>query len=144
MSTPIRFRRLDPTISVPEYKTAGAVAFDIAVNEETLLAPQERKILSTGLIIEVPKGHALILASRSSNAKKGIGLANSIGVIDEDYCGPSDEIRLAVINIGSEPVSIKKGDRIAQGLIIPIVKGIFEETLGAEGPSRGGFGTTGT
>lgn len=128
---------------MPEYKTAGAVAFDLAVIEGATLASGERMLLPTGLVVRVPEGHALILASRSSNAKKGIRLANSVGVIDQDYSGPEDELRIAVHNFGSEPYTIEKYDRIAQGLIVPIARATFVEPQDWDGSNRGGFGTTG-
>ena len=143
MNLPIRFRRLDASVPIPEYKTVGAAGFDIAVNESATLAPRERRLFGTGLVIAVPKEHVLLIAPRSSNAKKGILLGNGIGIIDEDYCGPTDELKLALMNVGDTPYTIEKGERIAQGLFIPVVKGVFEETLGSEGTSRGGFGTTG-
>ncbi|MBK6791590.1 MAG: hypothetical protein IPG80_03420 [Anaerolineales bacterium] len=94
----IEIRRLRDDVPMPEYKTTGAVAFDLTVIEGATLAPGERTLLPTGLVMRVPEGHALILASRSSNAKKGIRLANSVGIIDQDYCGREDELRIAVHN----------------------------------------------
>jgi len=69
-------------------------------------------------------------------------MANGIGVIDGDYCGPEDEIKLSLFNPGLQPASIDKGDRLAQGLIVPVVKAEFEEGP-ADKRSRGGFGSTG-
>jgi len=139
----IEIRRLREDVPLPEYKTAGAVAFDLAVIEGATLAPGERTLLPTGLVIRVPEGHALILASRSSNAKKGIRLSNSIGVIDQDYSGPEDELKIAVHNFGAESYTIEKYDRIAQGLIMPIARATFTEPQEWGGANRGGFGTTG-
>lgn len=140
----ISFRRLTPDTPLPEYKTPGAVAFDLAVIEGGTLAPGERKMFRTGLVVAVPHGHTLLLAPRSSNAKKGIQLANAIGVIDQDYCGPEDELRLFLYNIGTEPVVIEKYERLAQGIIVPIVRGTFTEPATWEQDyNRGGFGTTG-
>lgn len=140
----IEIRRLGPDVPLPEYKTAGAVAFDIAVLEEGTLAPGERKLFRTGLVVKSPPGYALLLAPRSSNAKKGIQLANSIGVIDEDYCGAEDELRLFLLNVGDQPYIVEKGERLAQGLFVPILKGTFvEPSEWRVEKSRGGFGTTG-
>lgn len=143
MPTPIRFKRLRPDISVPEYKTPGAVAFDLAVCEGGRLEPGERRIFPTGLVVCVPEGHALLLFARSSNTKKGIQMANGVGVIDQDYCGPDDELHLALYNIGSEPYEIQPGERIAQGIFVPIAVAVFEEVQELTAPDRGGFGTTG-
>jgi len=139
----INIKRLSLNVPMPEYKTAGAVAFDLAVSEDGVIEPSETKIFPTGLIIQVPENHALILASRSSNAKKGISLANGIGIIDQDYCGPNDELHLAVHNFLNQPYTVEKGERIAQGLFVPIVKAEFVETNEISKTDRGGFGTTG-
>ncbi|MDQ5952200.1 MAG: dUTP pyrophosphatase [Patescibacteria group bacterium] len=139
----ISFRRLSPDAVIPEYKTTGACAFDIAVTEEKTLQPGERALLSTGLVVAVPTGHALLLFSRSSNAKKGIRLSNSVGVVDQDYCGPTDELKCALHNFGQEPYTVQKGERVAQGLIVPIARGTFTEAAELNAPDRGGFGTTG-
>lgn len=139
----INIRRLSPSVPLPEYKTSGACAFDIAVMESKTLAPNERHLFSTGLVVKVPENHVLILAPRSSNAKKGIRLANGIGIIDGDYCGPNDELKLALHNIGTEPYTVETHERIAQGLFIPVTRGTFIEPTEWEAPDRGGFGTTG-
>ena len=139
----ISFRRLSPETPVPEYKTPGACAFDIAVIEEKTLQPGERHLFSTGLVIAVPPDHALLLFSRSSNVKKGVRLSNSVGVIDQDYCGPTDELKCALHNFGNEAYTVQKGERIMQGLLVPIARATFVEQTQASGQDRGGFGTTG-
>lgn len=128
---------------MPEYKTPGAVAFDLAVIEDGVLAPNERRMFRTGLVVCVPDGHVLLLAPRSSNAKKGIRLANGVGVIDQDYCGPNDELKLMLHNVGHEPYTVEKYERIAQGMFVPVAKGTFHEVHDLSAPDRGGFGTTG-
>ncbi|MFA5947027.1 MAG: dUTP diphosphatase [Patescibacteria group bacterium] len=135
-------RRLTPEVPMPEYKTSGACAFDIAVIEEGVLQPNERRPFRTGLVVKVPDGHILLLAPRSSNAKKGVRLANGIGYIDRDYCGPTDELFAYLHNVGNEPYTVQKGERIMQGVIVPcpVVTFIEGETGNAD---RGGFGTTG-
>ena len=138
----VRIRRLHPDTPVPVYKTAGACAFDIPIIEGGVLAPGERRPFRTGLVIQVPDDHVLLLFVRSSNAKKGLQLANSTGVIDQDYCGPEDELFAYLYNIGSEPYTIEPGERLMQGLIVPVAHAQFtEEAITA--PNRGGFGTTG-
>ena len=139
----ISFRRIVPEDIIPEYKNPGAVAFDISVIEEKTLQPGERHLFRTGLVVCVPEGHALLLFSRSSNAKKGIRLSNSVGVIDQDYCGPNDELMAAIHNFGQEAYTVKAGERVMQGLIVPIVKPRFVEVIDTGAPDRGGFGTTG-
>ena len=139
----INFTRLSPDVPMPEYKTPGACAFDIAVMQSITLQPGERALLPTGLIIHVPPGHVLVLASRSSNAKKGLRLGNGIGIIDQDYCGPTDQIFAALHNFGDQPYTIEKGERLLQGLILPVARATFVETVASTGADRGGFGTTG-
>ena len=141
---PVRFKRLSPDVPMPEYKTQGACAFDVAVIEDGTLAPGERRAFATGLVVCVPDGHTLLLFPRSSNAKKGLQLGNGVGVIDQDYCGPNDQLYAYLYNIGSEPYTVLKGERVMQGLIVPIAKAIFEEVAELEATNRGGFGTTGS
>lgn len=140
----IQFSRVHPNASIPEYKTDGAAAFDLALIEDVEIPARSFTKARTGLVISVPEGHALILASRSSNPqKKGITMANSIGIIDSDYCGPEDEIHLLLENITDETVSLKAGDRVVQGMIIAAPQHTFTEVEKMTGKSRGGFGTTG-
>ncbi len=140
----ISFRRLHESVPVPMYHTPGACAFDIAVLEAGSLAPGERKLFRTGLVLRVPDNHVLLLTPRSSNAKKGILLANGVGVIDRDYCGPEDEIRLFLYNIGTETYHVTEGERLAQGLFLPVAQATFVEPSSWETQeNRGGFGTTG-
>ena len=134
--------RIDKSLPLPEYKTEGAVAFDLYSRIEATLEPNKNILLPANLIIQVPRGHALIIAERSGTFKKGIRLANSIGIIDQDYHGPEDELHLAVYNYTTEPIIIPKGERIAQGLIIPIQKAVWIEQESLKEISRGGFGST--
>lgn len=140
----IKILRLTPDTPIPEYKTVGACGFDIACIEEATLMPGERKKLRTGLVVCVPEGYVLLLFSRSSNAKKGIRVANGVGVVDQDYCGPEDELFAYMHNFGSEPYHIEKGERIMQGVITPVLRGVvFEDMASLDAKNRGGFGTTG-
>ena len=103
----------------------------------------EVALVPTGLVIEVPKGHVLGVFARSSTPlKRGLMVANGVGVVDPDYCGPADEIKIEVFNFTAAPVAVKRGDRLAQGLLIPVVRAEWEEREPVA-PSRGGFGGTG-
>ncbi|HLC44337.1 MAG: dUTPase [Candidatus Doudnabacteria bacterium RIFCSPHIGHO2_01_FULL_50_11] len=140
----VKIIRVDKTLPLPEYKTEGSVAFDLYSRIDAAIKPREVVVLPSNLIIEVPPGHALILASRSSLAqKKGLVLRNAIGVIDMDYHGPKDEIGLQVYNFTEQPVMIERGERLMQGLIVPIVRAEWEEVGQIKDSSRGGFGSTG-
>ena len=140
----LRIVRIDKTLPLPEYHTPGAVAFDLYTRAEAEIPPGQVKLLPANLIIEVPEGFCLIIASRSSLFKKGLALANSIGVIDQDYHGPEDELHLSVKNVTSAPVKIARGERLAQGLIVPIARvDSWEEVEKIKSESRGGYGSTG-
>lgn len=131
-------------IEIPKYQTEGSVGFDFAAAEETIIQPKQIAIIPTGLIIKIPKGHMLMITARSSNAtKKGIMLANGVGTIDQDYCGPNDEIHVMCYNFTDQPITIDKGHRIANGLFLPIERANWQLTQNTQESSRGGFGSTG-
>jgi dUTP diphosphatase len=139
----VKITRLREDVEIPKYQTDGAAAFDLASAEEIVIEPKGFKLVPTGLVIGTPPGHALILASRSSLfKKKGLVLANGIGVVDSDYAGPEDQIFLAVYNQLDTEVKIEAHERIAQGMIIPVARAEFFEGETDE-KSRGGFGSTG-
>lgn len=140
-----KIKRFRPDLRLPEYHTGESAAFDIAVSEDAAIAPREIKLLHTGLIIESPPRHFLMIALRSSTPKKkGLMMAQSIGIVDRDYAGPQDEILLQVYNFTEKPVEVKKGERLAQGLFLPIEQVEWEEPGGQlREESRGGFGSTG-
>jgi dUTP pyrophosphatase len=139
----IRITRVDKTLPLPEYHTAGAVAFDLYSRIDETIPARESRLLPSNCIIEVPKGYFLMVAARSSSAKKGLMPPHGLGVIDQDYHGPRDEIGILVYNFTDAPVEVKRGDRVAQGLLIPIEKAEFEEVEKIKDESRGGFGSTG-
>ena len=141
----VRIRRLDPSVPLPEYQTPGAAGFDLAANGDTTIEPGRIALVPTGLVIEVPAGHFLAIFARSSTPlKKGLMIANGVGVIDQDYCGPADEIKIQVLNFTAAAIEVKRGDRLAQGLFLPVTRMDWEEAGEdlREG-SRGGFGATG-
>jgi dUTP pyrophosphatase len=143
--TTVRIHRLHPHISLPEYQTAGSAAFDLAASDDVTIAPGEVKLVPTGLIIEVPAGMFLGIFARSSTPlKRGLMVANGVGVVDSDYCGPQDEIKVAVINVSGAVVDVKRGDRLAQGVLLPAPRVEWEEVSELQAKSRGGFGATGT
>ncbi|MBI5221035.1 MAG: dUTP diphosphatase [Candidatus Liptonbacteria bacterium] len=139
----VRIKRVDATLPLPQYQTAGAAAFDLYSRIDTVMEPKIPKLLPTNLIIEVPPGHVLILSARSSTMKRGLALRNAIGVIDQDFHGPEDEVFLPVYNFTDAPVKIKRGERIAQGMIIPVERAEWQEVEKIKDDSRGGFGSTG-
>ncbi len=139
----LRIVRIDKTLPLPEYQTPGSVAFDLYARVDAVIPPREGVILPSNFVIEVPKGYFLMIAARSSLPKKGLTLANGVGVLDQDYHGPKDEISIFVYNFTNAPVEVKRGDRLAQALIVPIDKAEFDEVESIKEESRGGFGSTG-
>ncbi len=139
----IRITRIDPRASLPAYQTEGAAGFDLALIEETAIPAKTAVLARTGLGFGTPDGHALMIFPRSSLFKKyGLMLANSVGVLDQDYAGPQDELLLHLYNTSDAPVTLKAGDRVAQGVFMPITRAEWEEAE-ADSANRGGFGSTG-
>lgn len=127
-----------------EYKTTGACAFDLCAMEDVTFAPKEWKLVDTGTVVETPQEYALVIAPRSSTFKNyGLMQVNSIGIIDQDYSGDNDTIKFAYINMKNEEITIKKWERIGQGMFVKIERPemIFVDTM--SNSDRGGFGTTG-
>jgi len=140
----LRIRRLDPTIDLPGYGTDESAAFDLAAARDTAVAPRQIALVPTGLVIEVPHGHVLAIVARSSTPlKRGLLVANGVGLIDPDYSGPTDEVRIQVLNVTDEVVTVRRGDRIAQGLVLPAPQVEWEEVETLRETARGGFGSTG-
>ena len=103
----LKIRRLDSTLSLPTYATAEAAGFDLAASQDVRLAPGQIALVPTGLVIEVPSGFFLAIFARSSTPlKRGLMVANGVGVLDPDYCGPNDEVRIQVLNISGAEVQV--------------------------------------
>ena len=139
----VNITRIDESLPLPEYKTTGAVGFDLYARRATRISPGESVRIPANVIIQIPSGYFLLLAARSSLSKKrGLMLANGVGVIDQDFCGPEDEFQIAIINVGTETHFIERGERLVQGILISIERAEWAETE-IQAPTRGGFGTTG-
>lgn len=141
----VKIKRIDKSLALPQYHTSGSVAFDLCARVQTIVTPFKPTIIPLNIIIQTPTDYFLALAARSSlPLKKGLMVANGIGIIDKDYCGDEDEIGLQVLNFTNEDVIIKKGERIAQAMLVKIGKVTqFEEVPSMKAKSRGGFGSTG-
>lgn len=138
-----KFKHLNPVI--PKRATEGSAGYDLSSIEDITIMPQEIKLIPTGLKVLMPKNEALFVFPRSSLAiKKGLMMSNSVGVIDADYYGNTDNeghIMVPLINIKNEPVQILKGERIAQGVFLQYQKTSEDET---DNITRlGGFGSSG-
>ena len=130
---------------LPFYATKEAAGADIFadIDKDEIIKPGERKAVSSGLKIEIPEGYEAQIRPRSGLAlKHGITLLNTPGTIDSDYRG---EIKVIMINLGTEDFIIKQGDRIAQMIIAPVTKADFRIELNLNKTERGegGFGSTG-
>ena len=140
----LKIKRLDPAVGLPEPATAGAAGFDLASAVDVEIPPRSIRLVGTGLVIAVPDGYFLGIFARSSTPlKRGLMVANGVGVVDADYCGPADEIKIQLLNITDAPVQVKRGDRLAQGIVLPCPRVEWEEVDEMRVPTRGGFGSTG-
>ena len=140
----VKIKRIDSSLPMPAYQTPGSVAFDLYSRDNMTVPAKSIALIPSNLIIQTPPRYALILSARSSLAKKkGLMLANGIGVIDQDYRGPDDEIKISVYNFTDNEVSIEKGERIAQGMFVRVDQAEWKEVKSVEEASRGGFGSTG-
>jgi len=139
----VRIKRIDKDLPLPIYETSGSVGFDILAREDVLIKPNGIELIPGNLVVEVPTGFMLMVASRSSTPrKKGLLKPHGIGVIDQDYCGPTDEIKIQMYNFTNIDVQVKRGEKIAQGVFVRVDVGEWEEVDEINKESRGGFGST--
>lgn len=140
----VKIKRIDKTLELPAYKTAGAVALDCAARVSIIIAPKTMELVPMNVCIKLPPSHYVFVAARSSLPKRGLFMAHGVGIGDEDFCGNNDEYRAPLYNYTDAPVTVERGDRIAQIIIKLYEKVEWEEVddLGAT-DNRGSFGTTG-
>jgi deoxyuridine 5'-triphosphate nucleotidohydrolase len=149
MSAPLILVRRLPhgaDLPLPAYATEGAAGMDLlaAVAEPLTIPPLGRVLVPTGLTIALPPGHELQVRARSGLAlRDGLIVANGPGTVDEDYRG---EIGVILLNAGDRPVTITRGMRIAQAVLVPVTRGAWQEVDALPETRRGagGFGSTGT
>lgn len=144
--TVLKIQRLPHNVNVPEYKTEGAAGMDLcaAISEPIVLKPLERKLIPTGLKIELEHGYEAQIRPRSGlSIKHGISLINCVGTIDEDYRG---EVCIPIVNLSNQSYVIQPGERVAQMVIakyeqakLEVVTELTETVRGC-----GGFGSTGS
>jgi dUTP pyrophosphatase len=138
------FKKLDPDSGEPVRARAGDAGLDLTANVDAKVMPGERALIPTGIAVAIPEGHAGLVLPRSGLAsRQGLTLANSPGLIDSGYRG---EVTIAVVNLDpQEPVEIRRGDRIAQLLLVPFAEAEPAEVEELPGSERGaeGFGSTG-
>lgn len=142
---PVAVRRLpgNEDLPLPAYATPGAAGMDVVSAEDVTLAPGARHAVATGLAMAIPHRFEIQVRPRSGLAlKHGITVANAPGTIDSDYRG---ELKVILANLGTEPFEIRRGDRIAQLVLAPVVQASWLEVSELDETARGagGFGSTG-
>lgn len=139
----VAIKRIDKSLPLPVYATAGSVGFDLLCREEVEILPRKIELIPGNVIVRIPTGYFLMLTLRSSTPRrKSLLIPNGVGIIDQDYCGEGDELKVQVLNFSDEAVLVKKGERIAQGLFLPVMRVEWDE-IEELGQGRGGFGSTG-
>lgn len=142
ISLPIK--RLDPTVELPSYAYEGDAGLDLRSNEDVVLAPLERRLISTGLAIAIPDGYAGFVQPRSGLAlREGLSMANTPGLIDAHYRG---ELKVCAVNLDAEKsIHVERGERIAQLVIqkVPVVSLVEVDELDETDRGKGGFGSSG-
>ncbi len=141
----VKIKRIDKKLPLPLYHTKGSVGCDLIARVTTKIKPKSLGKIPTNVIIQTPKGFMFMLASRGSTPyKKGLMPANGVGIGDQDFCGEEDEYLAAVYNFTNKTVIVEKGERIAQGIFIPVKIVKWKEVKSMKhNTSRGGFGSTG-
>jgi dUTP pyrophosphatase len=139
----VRITRVHPDAQLPAYHSPDAAGFDLAAVADVTVEPGRVALIPTGLVIKVPVRMFLGIFARSSTPiKRGLMIANGVGVIDPDYCGATDEVKIAVMNFTDAPVTVRAGDRVAQGILLDAPRVEWAEAE-ADPQSRGGFGSSG-
>ena len=145
MSIPVQVKRLShgAGLPLPAYATSGAAGMDVVSAEDVTIAPGARHAVATGLALAIPEGYEIQVRPRSGLAlKHGITVPNTPGTIDSDYRG---ELKVILINHGTDPFVIARGDRVAQLVLAPVLQAAWEEVAELDATTRGagGFGSTG-
>ncbi len=141
----VRIKRLPhgQDLDLPAYATDGAAGMDVVAAEAVTLKPGQRHAVATGLAVAIPDGYEIQVRPRSGLAlKHGISVPNTPGTIDSDYRG---ELKVIMINHGTDDFPIARGDRIAQLVLAPVTQAEWDEVEELDDTARGsgGFGSTG-
>jgi dUTP pyrophosphatase len=140
----VPIKRLDPSVELPSYAYEGDAGLDLRSAEDVILAPHERRLVSTGLAVAIPEGYAGFVQPRSGLAlREGLSMANTPGLIDAHYRG---ELKVCAVNLDdSTPIHITRGERIAQLVIqrVPVVQLLEVDELDETDRGQGGFGSSG-
>ena len=139
----VKIKRFDESLPLPAYQTIGAAGFDLYSRLDITIDPGLTTAIPLNVALELPPNYWLLLSARSSLHKRGLQPINGVGIIDQDYCGDKDEIKVLLHNYTSQAVTLKRGERIAQGVILPRLQANFQAVTMLKNADRGGFGTTG-
>ena len=139
----VAIKRFDPSLPLPRYQTAGSVGLDLCARLTSTIPAKTVVRVPLNIALQLPIGTWALLAARSSLYKKGLMMANGIGVGDSDYRGNNDEYQAALFNMTDADVTIEKGERIVQLIVMTYDRVELTEQTTFDAPDRGGFGTTG-
>lgn len=139
----VNIKRIDKTLPLPKYETAGSVGFDLICRESAEIAPHAIVLIPANVIVETPPGYMLMVCSRSSTPRKfGLMVPQGVGIVDNDYCGEEDELQIQVYNFTDSAVKVERGSRIAQAIFVRVDTAEWHEVEQMSAASRGGFGST--
>ena len=139
----IKLKLFDPKLPLPQYQSEKAAGIDLYTRLNIQLPPQQVTLVPLNVAMKIPENHFVLLTARSSLQKKGLMMANGVGIGDADYCGENDEYYAALFNFSNQVVELKKGERIVQMIILsrkPVEVIQINQLMTT---NRGGFGSTG-
>lgn len=139
----VLYKQFDTTLPAPEYKTAQAACLDLVARTTVIIPAGKVGYVPLNIALQLPEGYWALLSARSSLHKRGLMLANGIGVGDADFCGDQDEYQAALLNFTQEPVTVERGERIAQLMILPKIAIALQQVAQLSSQNRGGIGSTG-
>lgn len=139
----VNIKRVDKNLPLPQYATAGSVGFDLVCRESVAIEPRTLGLVPANVIVETPPGYMLMVTLRSSTPRKRrLLIPHGVGVIDQDYCGEDDEVKIQIYNFSEQTVTIQRGDRIAQAIFVRVDQVDWMEISETRSKTRGGFGST--
>lgn len=139
----VKIKLFDQSLPLPEYKSVGAAALDLYSRLDLSIEPGKVVYVPLNIALQLPENYFVLMSARSSLQKKGLMMANGIGIGDYDYRGDGDEYQAALYNFSQEIVSIEKGERLVQMIVLPREKIELEKLAVFTSDNRGGFGSTG-
>lgn len=140
----VKIKLFDQSLPLPEYKSSGAAALDLYSRLDLTIESGTIVYVPLNIALQIPKEYFVLLSARSSLHKKGLMMANGIGIGDFDYRGDNDEYQAALYNFSQQKVHIEKGERLVQMIVLPRERIELEEMELFGSENRGGFGSTGS